>query len=150
MKSLTTAVSKKRFNCFHFLSLAIGIVYVWFGLLKFFPEASPAETIAKNTVYLLTFKTIPVKISYFILAVWESGLGLLFIANCCIRFSIRLALIHMVCTFLPFLLFPDETFTQHIWTFTLLGQYIMKNLIIIGALWVLYEYHRSRPLSTTE
>ena len=41
------------------LRLAMGIVFFWFGALKFFPNLSPAETLAGRTIETLTFGAIP-------------------------------------------------------------------------------------------
>jgi hypothetical protein len=43
----------------------------------------------------------------------------------------------MVCTFVPLFFFTDISFTDSPYAFTLVGQYIMKNLIIICAALVL-------------
>jgi uncharacterized membrane protein YkgB len=144
MEQLIHHQKNLKVSCFTILSIAIGIVYLWFGALKFFPHLSPAEDLAKNTMNLLTFGWIPSNVSIILLAIWETALGFLFITNCCRRFAIWAALIHMVCTFSPLFFFPEASFTQNAFTFTLLGQYIVKNLIIIGALWVLYQYDITR------
>lgn len=137
---------KKTNSLFYYLSFSIGIVYLWFGALKFFPHLSPAEDLAKNTIELLTFHLIPSEISIIILAVWETILGFMFLTNCCRRIAIWAAFIHMLGTFTPLFLFPDQSFTINAFSFTLLGQYIVKNLIIVGALGVLYQYDTSRKL----
>ena len=41
-------------------------------------------------------------------------------------------------TFLPIFLFPEQVFTTSPLSLSLVGQYILKNLVIIGALFVLY------------
>ena len=41
------------------LRLALGVVFFWFGVLKFFPDASPAEALAGKTIETLTFGAIP-------------------------------------------------------------------------------------------
>jgi hypothetical protein len=40
------------------LRISIGIIFVWFGLLKFFPEYSPAEELASDTISKLTINLI--------------------------------------------------------------------------------------------
>lgn len=40
------------------LRTAIGIIYLWFGVPKFFPGVSPAEPLASETVARLTFGVI--------------------------------------------------------------------------------------------
>ena len=36
------------------LELSIGLIYLWFGILKFFPGGSPAEVLAANTMQVIT------------------------------------------------------------------------------------------------
>ncbi len=122
-----------RISNAHITSICIGIVYAWFGILKFFPGGSPAETLAKNTIDTMTFGIFPSELTYFALASWETALGILFILNYRRKWVIALALIHMVCTFLPLFFFPDASFQAGA-SLTLTGQYIIKNLIIISAL----------------
>ena len=129
---------KKYFNNHYFLACSIGLVYLWFGLLKFFPEYSPAEELAKNTIKLLTFGFIPTKVSIVLLALWESLVGVLLIGNVYRKFAVKLALVQMLCTFLPFVFFPNDSFAIAPFGFTLLGQYIFKNIIIIAALFTIY------------
>jgi len=77
----------------------------------------------------------------------------MFITNCCRKIAVWAAILHMVGTFTPLFFFPEASFTINALSFTLLGQYIVKNLIILGALWVLYQYDSTRntmPLSPLE
>ena len=120
------------------MSFCIGVVYLWFGFLKFFPHLSPAEDLAKNTISILTFGFIPEGISYLMLAIWETLLGLLFILNIRRKWVIGLALLHMICTFTPLVLLPELSFQPDSPALTLTGQYIIKNLIIIAALITIY------------
>ena len=126
-------------NNLNLLSISIGLVYLWFGILKFFPELSPAEGLAKNTIDSLTFGMIPENISIVLLALWETLIGVFLIFGWFRRGTVILAVVHMVLTFSPLLLFPEETFNQGPFYLTLLGQYIMKNLIIIAALVLIYS-----------
>ena len=120
------------------LIISIGTVYLWFGALKFFPGISPAESLAKETLSILTFGLIPARISYFVLALWEVTIGI------CLMFSlwkmqiIYLALLHITFTFTPLLLLPALAFNETIYSLTLVGQYIVKNLIIFSALLFVY------------
>jgi len=45
----------------------------------------------------------------------------------------------MACTFTPLLLFPDLSFKIAPYGFTLVGQYIMKNIIIISVAWIMWQ-----------
>lgn len=124
------------------VAICIGIVYLWFGLLKFFPGISPAESLAKDTIDQLTFGLIPPNISIVTLAIWETLIGLLFIANYFNRFVIFAALVHITLTFTPFFFFPELTLTEVPFGLTLLGQYIIKNIVIVAMLGILYRKNK--------
>lgn len=121
-----------------YLKIAIGLVYLWFGALKFFPNVSPAEELAVNTINQLTNFLIPSNISIVLLALWETIVGLFLILGLQKKITILVAIIHMLLTFTPLYFFPDLIFNDTILSLTLLGQYIVKNLIILGALGILW------------
>ncbi|MCG9970594.1 doxx family protein [Christiangramia crocea] len=122
---------RKKYNT---LQLSIGLIYLIFGALKFFPNLSPAEDIAKETIFQLTFGLIPLQVGFILLAIWETALGIMLLFNIYRGLAIRIALLHMILTFTPFFLFPERIFGEGHYTFSLLGQYIVKNIIIISAL----------------
>ena len=117
--------------------LSIGLVYLWFGALKFFTGVSPAEQLAKNTIDQLTAGLLIPDLSILLLAFWETSIGMLLILNIWYRFALKIALVHILFTFSPFLFFPDLLWTEAPFGLTLLGQYIVKNIIILGVLLVL-------------
>jgi uncharacterized membrane protein YkgB len=121
------------------LALSIGIIYLWFGTLKYFPNTSPADDLVKNTIDMLSFNLIPSNVSIILLAIWESLVGLLLITNVWRQTAIIIALVHMAFTFSPLFLFPDQIFENIPFHLTLLGQYILKNLIIVASLVFLYK-----------
>lgn len=135
---------KDRISKNSMLLACIGILYLWFGMLKFFPGVSPAETIAMDTIHELTLGLMRPDLSLILLAIWETGLGLLLIFGLLNRFAILLALVHMILTFTPFLFFPELTFTQAPFGLTLLGQYIMKNIVFLGLLVFLLDKERKK------
>ncbi len=119
------------------LSISIGITYIVFGVLKFFPNVSPAEELAESTISLLTFELIPNQISIVLLAFWETMIGIFLILNSSIKIILNLAIIHILLTFSPLFFFPEDIFDFNTPTFSLLGQYIFKNIIILSCLTVL-------------
>ncbi len=121
------------------LRCSIGIIYIWFGMLKFFHGYSPAEDLAINTIHKLTAGLIPEKTSIILLAIWETALGLLLVLGFQIKKVLAFLILHMVCTFTPLLFFPGLSFKFAPYGFTLVGQYIMKNIIILSAAWVLWQ-----------
>lgn len=129
-KPITTWMAN---NAIKYLRISLGIIFLWFGFLKFFPGVSSAEAIATKTISVLTFGLIQPAVSVFILAVWETliGLGLLF--NKFLRETLFLLFLQMVGTITPLFFFPIETFKIFPFVPTLEGQYIIKNLILISA-----------------
>ena len=125
-------------NSLSFLRISIGIIYLWFGVLKFFHGYSPAEDLAINTITKLTFGLIPQPLNITLLAVWECVLGILLVTGKWLRPSLVLLFVHMACTFTPLLFFPSVSFKYAPYGFTLVGQYIMKNIIIICAALVMW------------
>ena len=119
------------------LRISIGIIYVWFGALKFFPGVSPAEELAKETIHLLMFGLIKPDTSLLLLALWETLVGVLMISGLYPKWVTRIVAVHMVCTFAPLFLLPGLSFTSLPFALTLVGQYIIKNIVIVGALLVI-------------
>jgi len=115
------------------LRISVGIVFFWFGFLKFFPGLSPAQGIATNTIEKLTFGLIPAAVALIILAVWETLIGLGLIFGIYLRATLFLLFTQMMGTLTPLIFFPAETFTRFPYAPTLEGQYIIKNLVLISA-----------------
>ena len=130
-------VYRKRVTQLPILPVSIGLVYLWFGSLKFFAGVSPAEQLAKDTITHLTAGLIVPEVSIVLLAIWETLIGVLLIFSLWQRFALNLALVHILLTFSPFLFFPELLWTEAPFGLTLLGQYIIKNIIILGVLLVL-------------
>jgi uncharacterized membrane protein YphA (DoxX/SURF4 family) len=119
------------------LRIALGVVFLWFGVLKFFPGLSPAQDLAARTIEQLTFGLVPPSMSLPILAAWESLIGLGLIAGRFLRATLLLLAVQMLGTMTPLLLFPAETFTRFPIAPTLEGQYIIKNIVLVAAAMVL-------------
>jgi uncharacterized membrane protein YkgB len=129
------------------LRLALGVVFFWFGVLKFFPGASPAEALAGKTIETLTFGAISESTALTILAVWESAIGIGLFAGRWMRAVLLLLFVQMLGTITPLFLFPTETWTIFPIAPTLEGQYIIKNVVIVSAAIVLGATVRGGELS---
>ena len=97
---------------FRLLAFSIGLIYVWFGMLKFFPGFSPAEALAGDTLAALTFGLVPTWILLWGLAAWEVLIGISLVLNLKARWIFGLLLLHMLGTMIPFVLFPNLTFAE--------------------------------------
>jgi len=124
------------------LRVGLGVVFFWFGMLKFFPGLSPAEDLVKATVYF-------VEPDFFlpILAAWETLIGIGLLTGKAMRLTLLLLFLQMPGTALPLVLLPDVVWTAFPYGLTLEGQYIIKNLVLIGAALVLGAHVRDRTYS---
>jgi uncharacterized membrane protein YphA (DoxX/SURF4 family) len=119
------------------LRISLGVVFLWFGVLKFFPGMSPASDLASRTIDVLSFGVVHSSVSVPLLAGWECliGVGLLF--GIFMRATLLLLAVQMAGTLTPLVLFPGEVFTRIPYAPTLEGQYIIKNAVLISAAIVL-------------
>lgn len=100
-----TEVKSNMLNPFKILSISIGIIYVWFGVLKFFFGLSPAEQVASQTIHQLTFGLLPDHVAITTLAIWECVLGIMLILRRYMKLVLILMFTHMCFTFTPFIFF---------------------------------------------
>ena len=109
------------------LRFSLAITFIWFGALKPFGQ-SPAVELITKTVYWFDPKIfIP------ILGVWEMLIGICLLFPPLIRVGLGLLALQMPGTFLPLILLPEVCFVKFPFDLTLEGQYIIKNLVLIGA-----------------
>lgn len=112
---------------------ALGLIFVWFGALKFLPGMSDAEDVARKTLMKLTFGEVPPQIGLYILAAWESAIGIGLLWGRFLKATLVLLFLQQLGTFLPLLFFPSETWKHAPFVPTLEGQYIIKNLVLVSA-----------------
>jgi len=115
------------------LRVSLGLVFFWFGVLKFFPDLSPAQDLAARTIDLLTFGIVPPEVALPVLAGWEVLIGLGLITGWFMRATLLLMVVQMLGTITPLFLFPAETWTVFPIAPTLEGQYIIKNVVLVSA-----------------
>ncbi len=121
------------------LRISIGLIYVWFGSLKFFPALSPAELLAEETIELLFFNLLEGHLAILILAGWEVLLGIAFLINYQLKVTVPLMFLHMLCTLVPAFVTPEDVFTHFPLGLTLVGQYIVKNFVLVTAALILLK-----------
>ncbi len=115
------------------LRIGLGLVFFWFGVLKFFPSLSPAQELATRTISVLSLGLIGPAVSLPLLAAWEVTIGLGLIFGRWMRVTLLLLWLQMLGTVTPLLLFPAEAFSYIPYAPTLEGQYIIKNIVLIAA-----------------
>jgi uncharacterized membrane protein YkgB len=109
------------------LRYSLALVFIWFGGLKVI-GLSPAYDLVAATVYWLTPEIIVP-----LLGLWEVFIGIALLFKPLIRIGLLLLAGQMPGTFLPIVLLPEVVFTDFPIGLTMEGQYIFKNLVIIGA-----------------
>lgn len=119
------------------LRISLGVVFLWFGFLKFFPGMSPAQDLASRTIDALTGGRVSPGVSVAVLATWETLIGVGLLLGKMLRAVILLLLVQMAGTLAPLVLFPAEVFVRIPFAPTLEGQYIIKNAVLISAAIVL-------------
>src|SRR5688572_28714842 len=87
------------------LRISLGIVFFWFGFLKFFPNISPAQDLATRTIMTLSFGVVQPSVALPLLALWESLIGLGLMTGKFLRVTILLLMIQMLGTITPIFLF---------------------------------------------
>lgn len=115
------------------LRISLGLVFFWFGILKFFPDLSPAQELAERTIETLSFGIVKPGVSIPVLAAWETVIGLGLISGRYMRVTILLLVVQMMGTITPVFLFPHDVFTRIPYAPTLEGQYIFKNIVLVSA-----------------
>jgi uncharacterized membrane protein YkgB len=113
--------------------VAIGVLYVWFGGLKFVPGLSAADELAGHAMSAMTFGLVKPAVSMPLLALLEVLIGIGLISGVWLRMTVVVALGHLVSIFLTLAILPSE-----IWNSpgvpSLYGQYVLKNVALICAL----------------
>ncbi len=109
------------------LRISLAIIFIWFGGLKTV-GMSPADELVRRTVYWIS----P---DFFIplLGFWEIVIGVCLLFRPSIRVAIFLLFLQMPGTMLPLVLLPEVCFTKFPFGLTIEGQYIIKNIVLIGA-----------------
>ncbi|WFB37938.1 hypothetical protein P3T73_17650 [Kiritimatiellota bacterium B12222] len=114
------------------LRISLGIIFIWFGILKPF-GISAAAPLVLATVNWLPFFDAEVWLN--IIGWWEVAIGIAFLFQKTTRIAVGLLALQMVGTFMPLVMLPEVTFQAGRIPYgpTMEGQYIIKNLLIISA-----------------
>jgi uncharacterized membrane protein YphA (DoxX/SURF4 family) len=134
LQSLDAAVHRfLRANSIALLRISVGLVILAFGVLKFFPGVSPAEGLTIKTTDALSFGLVPGHVAIVIVATLETIIGLLLISGRFLRVAIYLLAGQLVGVLAPLVLFTGRLFAGPHDAPTLEGQYVIKDLIVVAA-----------------
>ncbi len=121
---------------------ALFVVFFWFGFLKII-GTSPAEGLVTELFKLTLSPFMELETFLPLFGALECILGILWLMPNLTKWAFLSLMAHMACTFLPMVLLPTFTW-QSFLTLTLVGQYIVKNVVLIGSSWFIYTLYRAK------
>jgi uncharacterized membrane protein YkgB len=110
------------------LRISIGLVFVWFGLLKVLDVSPVADLVARTVYWFDPDIVVPA------LGVFEVAVGVLLLLNRWLRLALALFAGQMLGTFLVFVILPDVAFRYgNPLLLTVEGEFVVKNLVLLTA-----------------
>ncbi len=122
-----------------FLRISLGIVFLWFGMLKML-DLSPVA----NMIYDV-YSFVPQPLTLKIIGSLEVIIGLGFLCNVFLHATIVLFWFQMCGVFMSFLLKPSLFFSNNNpMLITLDGEFVVKNIVLIAASILLYTVSKKK------
>ncbi len=117
------------------LRISVGAVFLGFGVLKYFPGVSPAEMLATDTTDVLFLGLIPSSVAIYIVATMECFIGICFLigSGALMRVAIWVLAAQFIGILSPLAIDPGRLFAGPHGAPTLEGQYVLKDIILVGA-----------------
>ena len=112
------------------LRVNLGIVFLVFGALKYFPGYSPAAKIAAMTLDKLTLGIIHGHTAVIVTAITETVIGLTLVTGRFLRLGLLVLAGAMVGIMSPLALFTGDLFPHGP---SLMGQYVIKDIVLVAA-----------------
>jgi putative oxidoreductase len=110
------------------IRISLGIVFVWFGLLKVM-GASPVYDLASHVVYWL-----PPQLFVPLLGIWEMAIGIGLLMGKALRVVLSLLFLQLAGTFLVLVIRPETAFQSgNPLLLTIEGEFVVKNLVLLAA-----------------
>ncbi len=113
------------------LRISLGLVFLGFGVLKFFPGASPAEALVMRTVDALTLGVVSGTPALVMTAAMETFIGLTLVTGRGLRAGLVVLAGAMVGIMSPLVLFYGDLFPDGLPTIE--GQYVLKDIVLAAA-----------------
>jgi putative oxidoreductase len=130
------------------LRISLGAVFLAFGALKFFPGVSPAQSLVERTTDLLLLGLVPGPVALVLVATLECVIGLCLVSGRAMRGAIYLLFVQLIGILSPVVLLPGRLFAGPHGAPTLEGQYVLKDVILVGATLVLAATLRGGRLTS--
>ncbi|MEW6594750.1 MAG: hypothetical protein AB1413_07785 [Thermodesulfobacteriota bacterium] len=118
-------------HCQLLMRISLAAIFLWFGMLKPLGMSPEGELIRRTVYWVPPDAFIP------LLGWWEMAIGAGLLYRPLIRGALFLLMLQLPGTMLPLILLPEVCFTRIPFGLTLEGQYIIKNLFLVGAAFVI-------------
>ncbi|MEV5964876.1 DoxX family membrane protein [Kribbella sp. NPDC051952] len=112
------------------LRVSLGVIFLVFGVLKFFPGASPAEALVMRTIDTLTLGVIHGRSAVLMTAVMECFIGITLVSGRFLRTGLLVLGFSLVGIMSPLVLFFGDLFPG---APTLEAQYVLKDIVLAAA-----------------
>jgi putative oxidoreductase len=136
------------------LRISMGAVYLGFGILKYFPGVSPAESLVLAVTHVLSFGLVPAAVPngvvMVLLATLECTIGLMLITGWWLRVAIYLLGGQLVGVLSPAVLLAGREFAGQHHMPTLESQYVLKDVILVAVAMVIATTVRGGTLTDGE
>lgn len=110
------------------LRISLGVVFVWFGLLKVFQESPVSDLVARTIYWFDPDVVVPA------LGAFEVFVGACLVAGRLMRVALPLLVLQMAGTFLVLVLLPEVAFRNgNPLLLTVEGEFVIKNLVLLSA-----------------
>lgn len=113
------------------LRVSLGLVFLAFGFLKFFPGVSPAQELAVRTIEKLTFGILSGETALLVTAITECFIGVTFVSGKLLRTGLVVLGAALVGIMSPLVVFAGDLFPGGIPT--LEAQYVFKDIVLAAA-----------------
>lgn len=113
------------------LRISLGLVFLGFGVLKFFPGASPAQGLAVRTIETLTFGVVNGGTALLMTAIMETFIGITLVSGFALKAGLAVLGAALAGIMSPIVLFVGDMFPGGLPT--LEAQYVLKDIILVAA-----------------
>tara|TARA_B100000959_G_scaffold103991_1_gene109642 strand:- start:301 stop:732 length:432 start_codon:yes stop_codon:yes gene_type:complete len=119
--------------------VSLFIVFFWFGFLKII-KVSPAEELVRSLYNVTIINYIDFSAVLLMLGIFECFIAVIWLLPFLTRMALYNYIIHFILTILPLFLLTEISW-QYLFTLTLIGQYIIKNICILSLVFSIYFYN---------
>jgi putative oxidoreductase len=132
------------------LRVTMGVIFLGFGVLKFFPHVSPAQNLVEATIAKMTDGRMPGELGLLITAVLECAIGISLITGKWLRLTVYLLFFEILGILSPIVLLPNRIFSGPDHAPNLAGQYVLKDIVLAAGAMVIATRFRGARITEDE